>query len=178
MKRALYLLCILTLVAGCTPKDSASAKTPVAVEKNSAADSFIDMGIAHLQAGEVVEAVRSFDDAIRQNPRDPKGYLILGQTYMRLNNVDRAIDTLSAVLNFEPDNGEAKYFLAVAYGLKGDREKAIEFAQKSMESFQEQQNQESFMRALVLLRGLANAQSQEEVADLTNNANTVNTVKK
>jgi tetratricopeptide (TPR) repeat protein len=114
----------------------------------------IQEGIQHLQQANTVEAIKSFDEAIKNNPTDPSGYIILGETYMRLQEYNRAVDSLNAASRVAPDKGEIFYLLAINYGLLGKRDLAKENAQKSVEKFRLAKDEENFLRSLALLQGL------------------------
>jgi Tfp pilus assembly protein PilF len=118
----------------------------------------IDEGLQNLQESDIPGAIKSFDEAIKANPTDPQGYLVLGQTYLRLKEYDRAIDTFAAASQIAPQDGEVYYLLAVSYGLAGKTDLAKENAERSVEIFQSQQNQEKFVRSVALLKGLSEVQ--------------------
>jgi len=159
-KISIMMLLSLTLV-GCGSKETTSAGPTAQPAKPQAAhdamrknQAYIDEGLNYLQHANVVAAIKSFDSAIKENPKDPRGYIVLGQTYLRLKEYNRAIDTFSAVTHVAPEDGEGYYMLAVTYGLSGDKALAQENAKKSIAIFQAQKNQERFMRSVALLNGL------------------------
>jgi tetratricopeptide (TPR) repeat protein len=135
------------------PSDAKAAATPQALELKHQA--YINAGMKYLQQSNISAAIKSFDSAIKVNPRDPRGYLVLGQTYLRLKQYDRAIDTFSAETRVAPQDGEGYYLLAVSYGLSGNKILAKENAEKSIKIFQEQKDQERFVRSVALLNGLS-----------------------
>ncbi len=114
----------------------------------------VEEGINHLHEAEIAEAIQSFDEAIRENPLDPEPYVILGQTYIRLKQYDRAIDTFSAAERIAPQRGDIQYLLAISYGLKGQEDLARESARRSIELFRQDKDEENFLKALALLQGL------------------------
>lgn len=160
MKRFLVVMLAVAFVSGCGSPSTGSKSKPKATPKETAKrvqDKFLNEGIQYLQEANTVEAVRSFDQAIRQNPLDTRGYMILGQTYMRMNNYDRAIDTLLAASRVSPDQGEIYYLLAVNHRLAGNPELAKENVQKSIELFRQTKDERNFKKSLVLLKGLMDA---------------------
>ena len=114
----------------------------------------LDQGYVFLKEANPIEAIKSFDAAIKENPTDPQGYIILGQTYMRLNDFDRAIDSFSAGTRIAPEQGELYYFLAISHGLAGNQDLAKENAQKSVSIFSENKDTANFKKSLALLHGL------------------------
>lgn len=163
--RLVIMLGVAVLIAGCGSKPegqassnaapTAQAASQMAADKFIPEQKFLALGIQDLRRGKPVEAIRSFDAAIKQNPRDPNAYLVLGETYMHLKNYDRAIDTLSAATRIAPEKGEFYYFLALNYELKGDKDQAKVNAQKSFELFRLHQDEENLKKSLALLRELS-----------------------
>ena len=155
---------LLMLLIGCgsNTNQTSSQASPASASVPEAAmlknQSHINEGMQELHDSNVTAAIKSFDEAIKQNPKNPQGYLVLGQTYLRLKDYDRAIDTFSAAVRVAPRNGEAYYLLAVSYGLAGNGDMARENAQKSVTIFQNEKNQEKFVRSVALLKGLSKVQ--------------------
>ena len=169
MKKIFIVLVAGIMIWGCgssEEKKADKAGTPfakqIARQQRAAASStkakdFIEDGIEHLQDAEVKAAIQSFDNAIRQNPWDPEPYLILSQTYMRLKNYLRAVDTLSAAERIAPDRGDIPYLLAICYGILGKQDLAAASAKKSIELFRASKDEEHFKKAIALLQGLLEA---------------------
>ncbi len=153
MKKVAIVMLMAGLVAGCGSPQSGAKKTSKAAQE-MAQNKFLNEGILHLQKADTGKAVKSFDMAIKQNPTDPRGYIILGQTYMRMNDYDRAIDSLSAASYVAPDQGEVFYLLAINHRLAGNSTLAKQSAQKSIDLFRQKQDAENFKRSLALLKSL------------------------
>ena len=68
------------------------------------------------------------------------------------------------MIKLAPDNGEAYYFKSLASGFSGDRQQALEAAQKSVALFQKQRDEKNFKRAVILLRGLSNADNSADLS--------------
>ena len=175
--RLVIVLIVLAVVSGCgsgqekseraaEPQAAASSPmemaSPTATPGTAQKPRLIQQGVDYLQDANPVAAVHSFDEYIKQHPNDAQGYLILGQTYMRLNDYPRAIDTFTAATRIAPEQGEAYYLLAMNYGLSGNFEKAIESAQRSVELFRAQKDEQNFLRSLALMQGLTNARTQAQ----------------
>ena len=154
MKKWCIVFGILLCVFGCEQKKEVKIEIPAA-QPQTATHDFMQEGVQYLQEANVPDAIRSFDEAIKKNPTDPQPYMILGQTYMRINDYTRAVDTFSAALRVSPNKGELHYLIAVNYGLAGDMELARKNAEASIEIFRQQKDEENFLRALTLLQGLA-----------------------
>lgn len=164
MRNKIMMIGIALVFAGCGSNENQSSLTksssmPAPIEATRLANqSRIDEGLQQLRDSDIPGAIKSFDDAIKVNPSDPQGYLVLGQTYLRLKEYDRAIDTFSAASRVAPDEGEIYYLLAVSHGLAGNNDLARENAEKSVQIFQSQKNEEKFVRSVALLKGLSDVQ--------------------
>lgn len=155
MKRFCAVSCAILLLAGCGSRQSASGKEgrTIAGQKD-----YISQGVAYLQQSNPRAAIKSFSDAIRQNPADPRAYIILGETYIRLKRYDLAIETFSAATRVIPTDGHLYYLLAVSYNLSGDMVQARVNAEKSAILFERIKDTESLKRSVSLLNGLKTAQ--------------------
>lgn len=162
MKKGLVIVALVLFFAGCgEAKKNDGAKALGAGEKNMMASSaslapnpLIAAGLQSLKQGDVRAAIKSFDDAIRENPRDVQGYLILGQTYMHLKDFNRAIDTFAVATRIAPENGQAHFLLATNLGLAGNYTAARAQAEKSLAIFRKNQDENNFKRSVALLQGL------------------------
>ena len=160
MRNFSVIMLMFLALAGCGDKKTTTSAEPAASlrSKMQAAalknQAYIDQGMKYLQSSNIPAAIKSFNAAIKQNPRDPRGYLVLGQTYMRMQEYDKAINSFSVAAKVAPEDGEAYYLLAVNYGLTGDKVLARQNAEKSIEIFKNQRNQEKFVRSVALLNGL------------------------
>ena len=161
MKNVLLVMTVLVFLAGCgnsnqqSGAQSTTSGTPSQMAAGyEAANPNIATGVNYLHQGDIKGAIKSFDAAIRENPKDVQGYLILGQTYMHLKEYNRAIDTFTVATRVSPENGEAHYLLATNLGLSGNFSSAKMEAQKCAEIFRDQKDATNFKRAIALLQSL------------------------
>ena len=162
MKRFTLIVLTLLFMVGCggpAPEKKAS-KTEKPVAKQ--AKKYLAKGMQHLKETNVMEAIRNFDEAIKQNPLDPDPYLLLGQVYMHMRRYDKAIDTFAAASRVAPNSGHVYYFLAMSHGLAGHLDMAKINAQRSVEMFRRSKDEAEFMKALALLQGMMQADEEEE----------------
>jgi len=154
MKNIAVVVLVLLLI-GCGSKESVSAKAdntaPAGIENLAA-------GINYLKESNPAEAIKSFQLAIKENPRDSKAYLVLAETYIHMRSYDRAEALLSAATKVVPPNGNLYYLLAVSQGLAGDKDDAKESIQKSIFIFQQQKDLESLKKSVAFYRGLESTQ--------------------
>ena len=149
MKRFIMMMVLVFAVAGCQSKHAEEK-----FEGITAKQDFISQGMQFLAEKKIPEAIKSFDQAIKNDPRNVNNYLVLGQVYMKLNNPDAAADTFQAATYVDPNNGEAFYLLAASRAGQGRKKQAIESAQKSVDNFMKVRDEENFKKAVVLLKSL------------------------
>jgi len=152
MKKLLTVLFAVSLLTACGDGQKQAKFQGVKADKD-----YITEGMEFLSKSDIPRAIQSFDKAIRQDPNNANNYIVLGQVYMRLKNLDRADDTFSAATKIDPKNGEAHFLLATTRMLSGDKEGAIDSAQKSVELFMGQRDEENFKRSVALLKGMTGA---------------------
>lgn len=159
-----WMMLVVMLMAGCglrpdeTKSAQKSAKTAEQIfqtDKEVSAQSYLDKAINFLKEGKIVDAIQHFDEAIKNDPLNVSAYLLLGQTYIHLNEFDRAADSFKAALNVAPDQGEIYYMLAITNGLRGRKDLAVTNAEKALLLFSQDKDGENFKRALALLQGLS-----------------------
>ncbi|MCA9407298.1 MAG: hypothetical protein KC733_01300 [Candidatus Omnitrophica bacterium] len=158
-KHFVWLFLGLFIINGCGQKKEETKFQGVTAKKD-----FIAEGMEHLKRGDIPRSIYSFDMAIKNEPTNINNYIILGQVYMRLNNFDRAVDTLSAATRVDQNNGEIFYLLATSKALQGKREDAIKIAQRSVDIFMSQRDEEHFKAAVALLKSLTEAPPPESVS--------------
>ncbi|HMG75637.1 MAG TPA: tetratricopeptide repeat protein [Pyrinomonadaceae bacterium] len=85
-------------------------------------------GLAELKTGKPADAERSFNAAIKANPKDAASLLYLSQIALTRNDLDTAISTLNRATTNDPRLASAWFLLTSAYirraGSAADEEKA------------------------------------------------------
>ena len=85
-------------------------------------------GLAELKTGKPADAERSFNAAIKANPKDAASLLYLSQIALSRNDLDSAISTLNRATTNDPRLASAWFLLTSAYirraGSAADEEKA------------------------------------------------------
>jgi len=82
------------------------------------------LGVAQEENGDLPDAVRSFEQAIRCAPSDTRPIVSLGVCLTRLKQFAAAIAHLRRAINLKPYYGEASAHLFLADALKGDGQMA------------------------------------------------------
>jgi tetratricopeptide (TPR) repeat protein len=80
--------------------------------------------------GEPMKGVQILLAIVNEKPNDIPANMLLGRMSIQSGQFDKAVGRFETVIKQEPENKEALYFLAQAYGGKGDKKKAIELLEK------------------------------------------------
>jgi tetratricopeptide (TPR) repeat protein len=85
-----------------------------------------NLGVAYGKMGRFEDAVRSYEAAIRVNPRNAAAYSNLGSTLAKLGRYEEARAAARNALALEPELIEASFNLGAASALLGDGQAAME----------------------------------------------------
>lgn len=151
MKRVLLIAMITILFAGCGSNKKETSYKGVEQQHNYIAD-----GMKYLQDADIASAIRSFDEAIKQDPTNSENYVVLGKVYFQLKNYDRAVDTLTAAARIDVNNGEAFYWLARSMELDEKEADAVKAAERSAQIFYQQKDEQRFKRSVAFIQTLSN----------------------
>ena len=102
-----------------------------AVEYDSSVANRIKLANAYMEQGTApMQGVGILLNIVAKDPDNVDALLLLGQFGIVSRQYDKAIVRLEKVVSLRPQNYDAIYLLAVAYGNKGDKNKAIELLDK------------------------------------------------
>ncbi len=93
----------------------------------NAAGAFFALGVCKVQTGFIEEAIPLEEQAIRLSPHDPavfNRYLVIGQVHLLQSRTEEAIVWLEKARTANPTSPWTHPWLASAYALKGDLERA------------------------------------------------------
>jgi Flp pilus assembly protein TadD len=82
-------------------------------------------GMAYLHIGQLDEAVRAFEQAVRLAPSDVKFWANLGGAYGNMGRYEKSVSALRKALEIAPDSTELRKNLAVTYMRMGAYEEAL-----------------------------------------------------
>jgi tetratricopeptide (TPR) repeat protein len=82
------------------------------------------IGRALLAQGKREEALATFEESIRLNPKFPYGYRYRGEIFINQDKLDAAIEQLSTAIKLDPKLAVAYYLRGYAYHKTGDAERA------------------------------------------------------
>ena len=92
----------------------------------------LSQGIKQHNAGSEVEAINSFNAAIKLDSENSEAWAHLGNSYNSLGNYDGAISALNKAVEFNPQNAYAWVCLGSSYNSKDDFDKAIECCNRAI----------------------------------------------
>src|SRR5205085_12466856 len=105
---------------------SAEYETVLAVDPNST-PALINLGRCRIRSGLLDEAIQVMEQSIRLSPRDPfigSRSASLGEVHLLQSRIDEAIRWLGRARSANPGRPRVHLWLASAYALKGETERA------------------------------------------------------
>lgn len=170
MKNVVCILMVSLMIAGCQPKpaDNQEAngvpQTLTQEQRSQAAVQLVQIGMEKLGEGDLVGAVQHFETAIDANPKEREAYLILTQTFMRLEEYERATDVLERAVGHFPEDGMFFYLLSLANEGQDNTLPAVLASKRAAELFQKSGDSENAQRAIGLLNALVEKAKNDEAA--------------
>ena len=166
MRKIMTLVLMGVLLYGCSANDKTKTQgnteaDNVAAAKTAMKEKLLKAGLTYINEAKIPEALKALNQAVMLDPNDASTSFVLAQTYMHLKKYDNALGVLDNVVRLAPDNGEAYYLKSIASNLSGNKQQAMEAAQKSVAIFQEKRDEQNFKRAIVLLRELSSPNNPE-----------------
>lgn len=124
----------------------------------------LQTGMQQLSEADVTDAIKTFGEVIKLDPTDTRGYFVLVQTYIRLQNFENASNVLDTIIKLDPENGQAFYLKAITSGFLGQKDIAMVAAQKSAQIFQEKRDEENFKKSIALVQSLQSSLNETATA--------------
>ncbi|MBF0569250.1 MAG: tetratricopeptide repeat protein [Candidatus Omnitrophica bacterium] len=169
MKKWMFGLLIAGVaLAGCAKQEQENATAEVKAPPQ--ARQLLVEGMVFLKQGDPVKAVDSFARSIKLDPSSSDGYLLLGETFVRVKQYAEATSVLTAATRQFPDNGGAYYLLAVAQQGLGQTSPAAAAARKGAELFEAKGDKGGAQKAALLFAELMTLAKKESEAAMVNNS--------
>ncbi|MBI4537528.1 MAG: tetratricopeptide repeat protein [candidate division NC10 bacterium] len=89
-------------------------------------DAWYNAGVAYARLGDARGALASFRVALRLDPTNADGWVNLGLVHQTLAQYQQAVACYKPALRLRPEDPVAHRNLIIAYGLQGERGKALE----------------------------------------------------
>lgn len=97
----------------------------LALDKKASSElSHYIMGAMYDRLGKINLAIEEYKKALKVNYNNPQAHLNLATSYIKNNEIDKAITELGIVINFEPDTVEPHAILGLLYSLQNKPEAA------------------------------------------------------
>ncbi|MBI3397715.1 MAG: tetratricopeptide repeat protein [Deltaproteobacteria bacterium] len=129
---------LFSWVIGCEQKSGDAKKIPPVTgtaapgDKSLAqAKEYFDKGVQFSLKGQYNEAVSSYKESLKLNPRSAEAHSNLGFTYLDKGDIDGAVSEQKEALAINPNFPNAFYGMALAYEKKGNKQETI----KNLEEF-------------------------------------------
>jgi tetratricopeptide (TPR) repeat protein len=120
-------------IADCALADTEAERLRI-TDSGMRAAALVCLGLARQSKGELAEAQRSYDGALRWNARDVTALAGRGYVVLQRGRFDAAIADFEAALRIDPRSQDALRFLGLSYSDKGDRAKAEEAFARAIEA--------------------------------------------
>ena len=86
------------------------------------------------QTGQAGQAGAEYEQALALSPRDPELLLKTGIYHLASGDKEKALELLQLATRMNPSDGDAQYYLAQAYHLKGEDSLALSAIRKSLKA--------------------------------------------
>ncbi len=111
---------------------TSSALKEIKREKASKESGGYEQGLGHRKAGEFESAAASFEAVLRDDPNNVKALVNLARTYVDLNRLEKASETINRALAADSTNADAYSVRGRIMNLNGEAQIAIESYQKAI----------------------------------------------
>ena len=102
-------------------------------ESDMSAQDYFNRGVANGRNGNLEQAIKDFNKAIKINSEFAEAYYYRGIAHSDKKNFDKAIEDLNKAITLNPDYAEAYYYRGITYRHQTKLDKAIEDFNKAIE---------------------------------------------
>ncbi len=95
-------------LTGCATGDTSDVTPQSTSDRNSAADTQVNLGVGYMQRGHNELALERFERALRFNPRSALAYSSMGVLYERITRPDLAEKNYRKATELEPKKGDVR----------------------------------------------------------------------
>ena len=127
----LLLTLLLSLGVACSPEPSADYQPDA--DAIIEARTYVDKGVQYFALGQYEKAIKSYDKAIRLNPKTANAYNKRGVAYQSLGQYDKAIQDYDEAIRLDPENASAYHNRGIANEALGNSLQAEQDSAKSKE---------------------------------------------
>ena len=105
---AAMFLTLLFMITGCATNASNDVTPQSASERNSAAETQVNLGVGYMQRGHTERALERFERALRFNPKSAVAYSSMGVLYEQISRPDLAEKNYRRATELEPKKGNVR----------------------------------------------------------------------
>ncbi len=125
MKRLVCALWCLTLLVGLAwAQAPTSTADKVKAAKERAAKNYIQHGLMQITEGRTEAALKSFRQAIEQDPQNAEAYSLYGSALAKAGKLTEAEAALRKAVALKPDYREGWYYLGIFLEEQGKKQEA------------------------------------------------------
>jgi Tfp pilus assembly protein PilF len=124
-------LLLLSLAATSWAQAPSSTEEKVKQAKERAARDYIQSGLILATENRYEQAVKSFQQALAQDPQNAEALSLLGSTYAKLGKYREAEEALRKAVALKPNYAEGYYYLGVFLEEQGKKQEAQEAFRKA-----------------------------------------------
>jgi tetratricopeptide (TPR) repeat protein len=110
--------------------DAAAVLRSAVLMKSDTAELYAELGLALSRSGQPVEAEVMCRRALELKKDMPLAHFVLGNLYGKAKLWEHAIREFETTLRLEPENDEARYWLAQCYGVSYQQDKKLAIVEK------------------------------------------------
>lgn len=107
--RNLSLLLLCLALAGCAHKETKGTDSALGLDaENSPGDLYVAMAAEYYRLGQLEPAVRRAEQAVKEDPKNPRAHYILAVIYGQIGQHQRADEAFKQALELSPNNADIR----------------------------------------------------------------------
>src|SRR5229473_3750108 len=127
----LGFLSVLTWRQSATYRDAETLWRTTIAKNPGCWMAYNNLGVVQIEKGNIDEAIRQCEEALKIQPNEPDAHIVLGNAFMAKQDVDRAIAHYEQALTLRPEDSNAHYNLGIALQEKGETDRAAREYEKA-----------------------------------------------
>ena len=106
---ALLLVTLGLALAGCGGKQTKEGENPLGLDaENSPGDLYVAMAAEYYRLGQLEPALRRAEQAIAEDPKNPRAHYMLAVIYQQIGQAQRADESFKKALELSPNNSDVR----------------------------------------------------------------------
>lgn len=105
----LLLAAFWLTLTGCSLKQTKEGDNPLALDaENSPGDLYVAMAAEYYRLGQLEPALRRAEQAIAEDPKNPRAHYVLAVIYQQIGQVQRSDESFKRALELSPNNSDIR----------------------------------------------------------------------